>query len=70
MASYRQIQDRVKSNDGFVPKTCWIADVKASYGLTARQAPNRQSLDSGVHPCPPSKRQSIEAALRFFEMIK
>ena len=30
MATYKQIQDWVKKQYGFVPKTCWIADVKPS----------------------------------------
>lgn len=69
MATYKQIQDRVKQQAGFVPKTCWIADIKARYGLTSRQAPNRFSPVSREQPCPGAKRAAIEGALRFFRMI-
>jgi hypothetical protein len=70
MATYRQIQDRVKATAGYVPKTCWIADVKAQHGLTTRQAPNRFSATSREHPCPLERKASIEAAMRHFDMIK
>lgn len=70
MATYRQIQDRVKAKAGYVPKTCWIAHVKAQHGLTTRQAPNRFSPSSREHPCPPDKKASIEAAMRHFEMLE
>jgi hypothetical protein len=70
VATYKQIQDRVKSEHGFVPKTCWIADVKASHGLTTRQAPNRFSENSREYPCPSEKRSAIEKAMKFYGMIK
>ena len=69
MATYEQIQNWTKSNYDYEPKPCWIADVKAEFGLTTRQAWNRQSPTKRLHPCPPSKRPSIEAALRHFGMI-
>jgi hypothetical protein len=69
MASYAKIQAWVKTTHGYVPKTCWIADVKAQHGLTTRLAANRASLEYRVHPCPPAKRVSIEAAVRYFGMI-
>lgn len=69
MATYRQIQDRVKAHGGFVPKTCWIAHVKDGHGLVGTRAPNRISLDARKHPCPTDKRAAIEAALRHFQMI-
>ncbi|TPM39362.1 hypothetical protein FJ951_27020 [Mesorhizobium sp. B2-2-3] len=64
MATYRDIQQRVKQQSGFVPKTCWIAHVLADNGLTKRQAVNRADPSSRVHPCPDEKRPAIEAALR------
>lgn len=70
MATYRQIQDRVQRVDGFVPKTCWIADVKNAHGLTQRTAPNRMSDGKRLHPCPPARRASIEMALKHFGMIR
>jgi len=35
------IQDWVKQQYGFVPKTCWIAHVKHMSGLPMRKAHNR-----------------------------
>jgi hypothetical protein len=69
MATYKEIQARVKQHGGFVPKTCWIADVKSQYGLTTRQAPNRFSPVSREQPCPPERRAAIERALSHFGMI-
>jgi hypothetical protein len=69
MATYKEIQGLVKLKYRFQPKTCWIADVKASFGLTSRQAPNRISSLSREAPCPPDKRAAIEAALRELGMI-
>jgi hypothetical protein len=43
MATYRQISDWVRFNHGFTVQTCWIADVKASHGLTRGHAPNRMN---------------------------
>jgi len=68
MATYKQIQAWVKQQYGFVPKTCWIADVKAQCGLSVRQAPNRQGAER-VAPCPPERVEPIRAALRHFGMI-
>ncbi len=68
-ATYKQIADRVKQQEGFVPKTCWIADIRSRYGLTTRVAPNRISSATREHPCPPQKRPAIERALRHFGMI-
>ena len=68
MATYREIIDHVRENDGFVAQTCWIADVKASHGLTKGPAPNRLDPKRKVKPCPPSKRAAIERALSHFGM--
>jgi hypothetical protein len=69
MATYREIQERVKTQAGFVPKTCWIAHVKSDHGLTGRNALNRFDPNAREHPCPPDKRPAIEAALNHFRMI-
>lgn len=41
MASYKQIQRDVKRNDGFIPKTSWIAHMKEKCRLPVRRAWNR-----------------------------
>ncbi len=69
MATYKQIQERVKTKNGFTPKTCWIAHVMADHKLTTRMAANRISPQSRKHPCPPDKRQVVDAALRHFGMV-
>jgi hypothetical protein len=68
MATYRQIQELVKEAAGFVPQTCWIADLKNQHGLTMRAAPNRKG-EIRVHPCPKDKRAAIEAAMKKLGMI-
>jgi hypothetical protein len=70
MATYEQIQQRIRQTEGYVVKTCWIADVKAAHGLTTRIAPNRLNAQKRKHPCPPEKRSVIERALRHFGMMK
>jgi hypothetical protein len=70
MASYQQIQGRVRDRYGFVPKTCWIAHVMSDYGLTTRRAPNRIDSDARKYPCPPDKCAAIEAALAHFGMLQ
>lgn len=69
MATYQMIQDRVKAEAGFVPRTAWIAEVKASYGLDAIEAPNPIESLSAIKPCPPERRPAIEAALLHFRLV-
>ena len=69
MATYREIQEQVRSKVGWLPKTCWIAHVKSDFGLPMRYAPNRVSAERLV-PCPPDKRPAIVSALRHFGMIR
>ena len=69
MATYRQIQEHVRSIAGWLPKTGWIAHVKSDFGLTTRDAPNRSGPERQV-PCPPEKRPEIIAALRHFGLLE
>jgi hypothetical protein len=69
MATHREIGVRVRTTSGRVPKTCYIADVKASFGLTSREAPNRLDPNSRAYPCPDDMKPHIVAALRHFRMI-
>jgi hypothetical protein len=68
MATYQQIQKWVKNNYGFVPKTCWIADVKHQSGISMRKAPNRKGQER-IYPCPEEKFKQIQQALEHFNMI-
>ena len=63
MATYAEIQNFVAEHDGFVPKSCWIADVKEELGLPVRRAWNRRG-DRREVPCPAAKREAISRALR------
>jgi hypothetical protein len=69
MATYREIQERVKFTNRFVPKTCWIAHVMADHGLTTRTAANRINKNQRKYPCPDDKRSAIVTALRHFKML-
>jgi hypothetical protein len=64
MTTYRTIQSYVREQNGFVPKTCWIADVLAAHGQTRGPASNRIDPSQQVAPCPPDKRHTIEQACR------
>lgn len=62
MATYRQVQELIRSRYGVQVQTCWIADVKEGLGMTMRKAPNRKS-ETRVKPCPADKKSLIEKAL-------
>ena len=62
-ATYGQIQVYCRSNYGFIPQTCWIADVLADLGMTSRQAPNRKDALQPTKPCPPDRRMAIFEAI-------
>lgn len=69
MATYKQIQDDIRSQDGRTVQSCWIAHVKELNGLKVRSAPNRHSARTRVKPCPENMRPIIEASMRRFGMI-
>ncbi|NMM38349.1 MAG: hypothetical protein HHJ09_12750 [Glaciimonas sp.] len=69
MTTYAQIQDDVRACHNRTVKTCWIAHVKALNGLNPRTAPNRQSSESRVYPCPDDARQWIEESMRRLGML-
>ena len=59
----REIQDCVRRHHGFVPKSCWIADVKERAGLPVPRAWNRRPGPGRDNPCPPDKRAAIALCL-------
>ena len=69
MATYKEIQDYVKSTYGFLPKTCWIAHMKELCGIPVKVAHNRYTPDKRKKPCPPDKMEPIKSAFRHFKMI-
>lgn len=69
MATYTELRAYVKNQYELSVKDCWIADVKADFGLTKWIAHNRLHPSARRHPCPAAKRLAIEDALRHFGMI-
>jgi len=69
MATYKQIQDDIKSRHGRSIKTCWIAHVKELNGLPLRAAPNRISVKNREFPCPSDVRPIIEDSMRRLGML-
>ena len=69
MATYKEIQSYVKTNYGFVPKSCWIAHMKEICKLPVKISPNRYSTDKRENPCPPEKMEAIKVAFLHFNMI-
>lgn len=69
MATYKQIQEFVKLNFDYIPKTCWIAHSKEIYKLSPRIANNRKDLKKRKYPCPEMKQEDIRKAFQYFEML-
>jgi hypothetical protein len=69
MATYKQIQDYVKQEHGYIPKSCWIAHMKEVSGLKPKMSPRRYSSTTRVHPCPIEKQNDIKDSFKYFEMI-
>ncbi len=69
MATYKQIQEYVKSYYGFSPKSCWIAHVKEMNGLQPRVSYRRYDSKIRQVPCPTDKMKPIQEAMRHFGMI-
>ena len=63
LATYRQIQDDVRTHHGVTVKPCWIAHVKELNGQPLKGAPNRRS-PVRQEPCPPMMRPVIEESMR------
>jgi hypothetical protein len=68
-ATYRQIQADIRARHNRAVKNCWIAHVKELNGLAPHPAPNRQSLEKRVYPCPPAMRPLIEESMRRFGLL-
>ena len=51
LATYVEIQDRVRLRYGMMVKTCWIADVKELNGLPLCTAWDSRSLERRENPC-------------------
>ncbi len=69
MATYKQIQEYVRTHHGVSVDTCHIAHVKQMHGIKMKPAPNRISPDSRVKECPDKFVLYIEQAMKHFGMI-
>lgn len=69
MATYKEIQEYIKNEKGYVVKTCWIAHVKSLCDIKTRVAPNRKDPNTRVKPCPEDKVEDIKEAFKHFRMI-
>jgi len=68
MGLYERVQRDVKRNEGYVPKTCWIAHMKQKCGLPVRKAWNRAGKGRMV-PCPSDKEKSIRDSFKRLGLI-
>jgi hypothetical protein len=69
MTTYKAVQQKVKQEAGFIPKTCWIAHVLELNGKQLRPAHNRKDPRTRQVPCAPDKRLPIERVLRELKKI-
>lgn len=69
MATYKEIQNYVKSKYGFQPKSCWIAHMKELCNIPAKISHNRYDLTKREKPCPVDKQTAIMDAFKYFGMI-
>ncbi|OMD93551.1 hypothetical protein [Paenibacillus odorifer] len=69
MATYKQIQEYVKHECGYIPKSCWIAHMKELSGLHPKMSSRRYSPNARVHPCPIEKQDDIKESFQYFKMI-
>lgn len=69
MATYKELQQYIKANFGYIPKSCWIAHTEEICDLSPKIANNRININKRVCPCPANKHEDIIKALRHFKMI-
>lgn len=69
MAIYKQIQEYVKDEYGFQPKSCWIAHMKEACSIPVRVADNRCNPDKRKVLCPENKKDGIINTFKHFGMM-
>ena len=57
--TYKDIQNKYRSQYGTTIKTCWIADVKRQMGFNVRDAANKQGEDI-KNKCPTERIDKIK----------
>lgn len=70
MATYKEIQQYVKSKYGCCIKTCWIAHMKELSGIKVKISHRRYDKNVRTNPCPENKKEYIKEAFIHFEMIE
>ena len=70
-ATYEEIKSYVaEHNDGMKVSNLYIAQVKAKYGIIERENYNKAKSDDARQPkCPKEKEETIDRALKYFQMI-
>lgn len=70
-ATYEEIKAYVQEHFGVKVSALNIAQVKRKYGIIERECYNKAKAEDARQPrCPEEKEKAIEAAMRFFGMIK
>ena len=69
-AGYKLERSYIFDKWGVKVKTCHVADVKRTLGLTRVLAPNRIDTNAVTNPCPPQLRKMIEEAVRHVHGIR
>jgi len=69
MATYTQIQEYIKKQFGYKPKSCWIAHMKEICGLNPKISSRRYDLNKRVCPCTLETQSDIKQAFEHFNMI-
>lgn len=64
MPTYKQIENYVKNKYGYLPKSCWISDVKRQMGYNVKNAHNRKNEMFIKNKCPNNKINDIKEAIK------
>lgn len=67
MATYKQIQEYIKTKHQILVKTCWIAHAKEQLGLPLKLSHRRSQGQSRVYPCPDHILPVIREAFEYFD---
>lgn len=66
MATYKQIQEYIKTKHQVTIKTCWIAHAKEQLGLPLKASQRSSEGKPRVYPCPEDKLPLIKEAFEYF----
>ena len=69
MATYKQIQEYIKTKHQVTIKTCWIAHAKEQLGLSLKASQRSSEGKPRVYPCPPDRLPLIKEAFEYFHRL-